>query len=521
MGKADRIREERQTRLVEASANQPKQKQMSPKLKRILISVLCVVLVVAMVAVVIINTRRTSGTAMKHADAITFNGKNYKATDVSFYYNVFKNQYASYDQQIYSAYGFHIYNVDFTKSLFEQTYDKDTGLSWGDYLLDQAVDTFYNYLALEAAGKAAGYVLPEEAYAAIDETVAGMESSAKTNGVSVEYLLKANYGTGITMEKFREFAEREAYASYYGKSIRDGFEVTQSDIDTHYNDNKNDFDVVNYRSFVLKVELPEHLDADGKVYSDDKTKAEDAEVIAEKLAELKKRLDAVNSEDGFNKLAEELTRSTDKDGKEVAGVTPEDTLKEGASYSSLSEDLQKWMFDADRKAGDTNIIENSSSLTAYYFLERSDRSELARSVRHILLKSDEEDETVKAKAEEILNQWLAGDKTAESFGELAKEHSEDAGSKDNGGLYEDVGRGTMVAEFDEWLFDADRKPGDTGIVFTEDFGYHIMYYVGETRPYRDVLVEDAIRSERYTDYTESLKTTYPLTRIEDGLSKIK
>ena len=48
-----------------------------------------------------------------------------------------------------------------------------------------------------------------------------------------------------------------------------------------------------------------------------------------------------------------------------------------------------------------------------------------------------------------------------------------------------------------------------------------MYYVGETRPYRDVLVEDAIRSERYTDYTESLKTTYPLTRIEDGLSKIK
>ena len=521
MGKADRIREERQTRLAEASANQPKQKGMSPKLKRILIAALCIVLVVAMVAVVVINTRRTNGTAMKHADAISFNGKNYKATDVSFYYNVFKNQYASYDQQIYSAYGFHLYDADFSKSLFDQTYDKDTGLSWGDYLLDQAVDTLYSYLALEAAGKAAGYVMPEEAYAAIDETVAGMESSAKTNGVSVEYLLKANYGTGITMEKFREFAEREAYAAYYGQSVRDGFEVTQSDIDTHYNDNKNDFDVVNYRSFVWKVELPEHLDADGKVYSDDKTKAEDAEVIAEKLAELKKRLDEITSEDEFNKLAEELTRSTDKDGKEVAGVTPEDTLKEGASYSSLSEDLQKWMFDADRKAGDTNIIENSSSLTAYYFLERSDRSELARSVRHILLKSDEEDETVKAKAEEILNQWLAGDKTAESFGELAKENSEDAGSKDEGGLYEDVGRGTMVTEFDEWLFDADRKPGDTGIIFTENFGYHIMYYVGETRPYRDVLVEDAIRSERYEDYTESLKTTYPLTRIEDGLSKIK
>ena len=35
----------------------------------------------------------------------------------------------------------------------------------------------------------------------------------------------------------------------------------------------------------------------------------------------------------------------------------------------------------------------------------------------------------------------------------------------------------MVSEFDEWIFDKERKSGDTGIV-KSDYGYHIMYYVG-------------------------------------------
>lgn len=503
------------------AATQSGKKGMSPRLKQILIGGICIILVVALAAGIVANTRRKNGTALKKSDAITVNDVDYKALDVSFYYNVFKNQYASYNDQIYASYGFKLYDADFSKSLFDQTYDQETGLSWGDYLVDQAVETLYNYIVLETAGKAAGYEMPEEAYTSIDETVKALETSASNNNVTVAYLLTANYGTGVTLEKFREMAEREAYASYYRQYVRDNIEVSQDDIDSYYGEHTDDFDGVTYRSFVLEVELPEHTDENGKVVSDDATKAEDEAIIAEKLAELKKRVDEVTSEKDFTDLAEEMTRSTDSEGKEVPGVTPEETLTEDVSYSSMSEDLQKWMFAAERKAGDTIILENSAKLTAYYFVERDTHEYLTRNVRRILLTSDEESDEVKAKAEELLAQWETGDKTAEAFGELAKANSADTGSVNEGGLYENVGRGEMVEEFDAWLYDEARKPGDTGIVFTDDSGYHIMYYAGEGRAYRDVLVDSTIRDERYEAYTEELEKTYPLTRIESGLSKIK
>lgn len=108
-------------------------------------------------------------------------------------------------------------------------------------------------------------------------------------------------------------------------------------------------------------------------------------------------------------------------------------------------------------------------------------------VRHILIQAagtENEDGTItftdaekaataKAKAEEILNTWLENP-TEEHFSELAKEHTAD-GNGDDGGLYEGVTPGQMVASFNDWCFDESRKAGDYGIVETR-FGYHIMFF---------------------------------------------
>ena len=82
-----------------------------------------------------------------------------------------------------------------------------------------------------------------------------------------------------------------------------------------------------------------------------------------------------------------------------------------------------------------------------------------------------------AKAESILNIWKSGEATEESFAALVKEHTEDTGSKETGGLYTDItATSNYVENFLKWSVDATRKKGDTGIVQTE-FGYHIMYFV--------------------------------------------
>ena len=126
------------------------------------------------------------------------------------------------------------------------------------------------------------------------------------------------------------------------------------------------------------------------------------------------------------------------------------------------------------------------------------------SVRHILFANsdattgakltDAEIAKKKSSAEEALKKWQSGEKTAESFGALATELTEDTGSASTGGLYENVRPGQMVPEFDAWIFDKNRKPGDTDIVET-DYGYHVMYFQKNEGKYYESAIKNTIAQE--------------------------
>ena len=62
--------------------------------------------------------------------------------------------------------------------------------------------------------------------------------------------------------------------------------------------------------------------------------------------------------------------------------------------------------------------------------------------------------------------------------------------------------GQMVTEFNDWCFDADRKPGDTGIIETS-YGVHVMYFDSFGNIYRDALVENALRSADYNAWYDA------------------
>lgn len=77
--------------------------------------------------------------------------------------------------------------------------------------------------------------------------------------------------------------------------------------------------------------------------------------------------------------------------------------------------------------------------------------------------------TKKVKAEEV----LARVKNGEDFGALAKEFSEDPGSKDRGGQYENVRLGQMVKPFEDAAMSV--QPGEVVPTLVEtDFGFHII-----------------------------------------------
>lgn len=153
------------------------------------------------------------------------------------------------------------------------------------------------------------------------------------------------------------------------------------------------------------------------------------------------------------------------------------------------------------QAETAKIVPTEADLEAFFTEHEEDyansgitKDSMFVDVRHILVQitggttdeegnttyTDEEWAACEEKAQAILDEWLAGEKTEDSFAALATEKSEDPGSQANGGLYERVTEGQMVAPFNDWCFDASRKTGDYGLVKT-DYGYHVMYFVG-TQP---------------------------------------
>ncbi len=128
--------------------------------------------------------------------------------------------------------------------------------------------------------------------------------------------------------------------------------------------------------------------------------------------------------------------------------------------------------------------------------------------------SDAEWEACRMKAEEILNQWLSGDKTEESFANLANEKTQDGNDANydgvpDGGLYTQVTVGQMVEPFENWCFDEARYEGDFGLVQTV-YGYHVMYFV-RSYPVWKTTVEQDLTLVNSETYMAEIVAKYPLT----------
>ncbi len=134
------------------------------------------------------------------------------------------------------------------------------------------------------------------------------------------------------------------------------------------------------------------------------------------------------------------------------------------------------------------------------------------SVRHILLLTQGKTDPEKAEARKRIEDVLVKAKAGEDFAALAKQFSEDPGSKDNGGLYENIVRGQMVKPFEDAAFSV--PVGQLSGVVETAYGYHILQVVDrkkETRPFEEVRGElesrlkDGKQGTVVEDYIKQLK----------------
>ena len=104
-----------------------------------------------------------------------------------------------------------------------------------------------------------------------------------------------------------------------------------------------------------------------------------------------------------------------------------------------------------------------------------------------------------AKAKDITARLDKGEK----FEDLAKQFSEDPGSKDKGGVYEDVPQGQFVPEFDKAMFQ-DLKPGETTKEpIKTQFGYHIIKLI--SRSEGPAMTEEQAKQQIETQISQQIQ----------------
>ena len=180
-----------------------------------------------------------------------------------------------------------------------------------------------------------------------------------------------------------------------------------------------------------------------------------------------------------------------------------------ASFAPTEQELEEYFNAHEADYAEKGLTKDTHTVDVRHILITPESTPVDGSTTGETTISDEAWADAEAKAKEILSQYLAGDKTEDSFATLANENSQDPGSNTNGGLYTGVSQGQMVEAFDAWCFDDGRQVGDTDIVKTS-YGYHVMLYCGSATVWQDQVKSD-ILTEKTNNFVEEALAANPTT----------
>lgn len=180
-----------------------------------------------------------------------------------------------------------------------------------------------------------------------------------------------------------------------------------------------------------------------------------------------------------------------------------------ASFAPTEQELEEYFNAHEADYAEKGLTKDTHTVDVRHILITPESTPVDGSTTGETTISDEAWADAEAKAKEILSQYLAGDKTEDSFATLANENSQDPGSNTNGGLYTGVSQGQMVEAFDAWCFDDGRQVGDTDIVKTS-YGYHVMLYCGSATVWQEQVKND-ILTEKTNNFVEEALAANPTT----------
>ena len=195
------------------------EEKAAQKKSKIAYGIIAALFVIVAVVSLVIN----SGVLERNAKAVSIDGKEYTAAEMSYYYysiynNVVNSQYGSYmgldtskplDQQMLS---------DTAKLMLGVTSTED--MLWSEYLMDTAKESMVEVKALYEAAVAEGED-PNDAHVTeeIEATLDTIGLYAKQSGYSTKEYLRLIYGKNMTEDLFRQVAAKTHVASHFESEL--------------------------------------------------------------------------------------------------------------------------------------------------------------------------------------------------------------------------------------------------------------------------------------------------------------
>lgn len=288
----------------------------------------------------------------------TVNGQKLTNTMLQMFYRMAVVEYVNSNAD-YLSY----LNIDIEKPLSEQPCYEDETLTWEQYFINSAIETWRNYQSVYMMAMDEGFKPSEELEHSLQELPATMEEMAKEEGFeNGDALISDRFGTGCTV------ADYEAYCRmYYISAEYININPTAQELEDYYAANKDMFDqykigkdsgnMVNVRHILICPEGGETNEETGEVtYTQAQWDAcyDKAEGVYEEWK------NGEATEESFAALANAKSEDggSNTNGGLYSGITPD---------TNFLEPFLNWCMDNKRQLGDTGIVKTDYGYHIMFF----------------------------------------------------------------------------------------------------------------------------------------------------------
>ena len=259
--------------------------------------------------------------------------------------------------------------LDLSQPLDQQIYSEEEGITWQQYFLNAAIETWYRYAALCNVAKEEGVQMSADNQALLESIPEQMDALAIGYGYeSAEQMLREDMGAACDMEGYMRFLTTNYYVNQYMDTKYAQMAPTMDELEAYYAENEDDLMAMGIEKdgsryvdvrHILFVPESETLDetTGEMVYTEEDWEA----CRAQAQALLDQWLAAGATEELFAELAMQYTQDP---GSQSTGG-----LYTNVTVGQMVAPFEDWCFDESRKTGDSGLVKTDYGYHIMYFVD--------------------------------------------------------------------------------------------------------------------------------------------------------